>query len=209
MIEVIVVLAIVSVLAAIVVPLATVFEDRAREEATREEMQGIERALVAWYEDHGAFPDHLDSLAVRGYLDADFDTDAHTTDAWHETYDYSPAGMTADLVSAGVDRTPSTGDDLALTVTGTRHARRETRDEMETIHVALRHYESQRIPHGLSPLPDHWPDQGMTDGAFTILVDEGLLPDEARFLSDSWGTTYEYSGSPADYVTSPHLGASP
>ena len=209
MFELIVVIAIIAVLASIVVPLAGVFDDRAREDATEKEMKGIEQALVAWYEDHGSFPADLDSLESGGYLADGFEPGGHDTDAWNNAYVYTVAGMTAGLVSPGIDRVGATGDDLTLTVRASMHAREETRDEIGTIHVALRNYESRRITDGLPNLPNHWPDQGGTDGAFQELVDEGLLPDEVRFLTDSWGSSYAYGGTPSDYVSSPNLGGGP
>ncbi len=209
MIEVMVVIAIIAILASIVVPMAIVFEERARENATEKEMLGIQEALLAWYEDTGAFPAALDSLVTSGYLEGGLDTEAYTTDGWHSDYSYSASGMTASLTSLGMDRTTSTADDLVLSILGDVHAREETRDEVATIHVALRNYENQRVTNGLSSLPGHWSDQGAVDGAFQVLVDEALIPDEVRFLTDAWGSTYAFGGTPSDYVTTPNLGSGP
>ncbi len=206
MLELIVVIAVVAILASIVVPLAVVFDDRTRGEATANEMRGLETALVAWYEDHGAFPSDLDSLVTAGLLGGEFDSTGHSTDAWHNDYAYSVSGMSAGLVSAGADRTASTADDLSLVVTASVLARSRTRDEMETIHVALRNYENLRVTNGLSGLSSTWDGSGPGTGALQSLIDEGLLPSGTRFLTDDWGSTYVFTGTPADYVTTPNIG---
>jgi prepilin-type N-terminal cleavage/methylation domain-containing protein len=209
MLEMIVVVAVIAVLASIAIPLAAIFEDRAREEATEREMQSLEKALVAWYEDHDSFPADLDSLVDNGYLAAGLDSLGHSQDAWFNDYVYTPTSMTANLRSWGIDRTASTSDDLLLQVSAGASARAETRDEMETIHVALRNYESVRVVSSLPSLPNHWDVSGPTDGAFQMLISEGLIPNEVRFLTDSWGSTYAYAGTPSDAVASPGLGAGP
>ncbi len=207
MIELIVVIAIVAILASIVVPLAVVFDDRARGEATAEEMRGLETALVAWYEDFGSFPSDLDSLVTAGYLGGEFDSTGHSTDAWFNDYAYTASGMSAGLSSAGADQVSSTADDLSLAVTATVLARNRTRDEMETIHVALRNYENLRVSNGLADLSSTWDGSGT--GAMQDLITEGLLPTGAKFIADDWGSTYVYTGSPADYVVSPNVGSGP
>jgi general secretion pathway protein G len=209
MLEMIVVVAVIAILASIAVPLTTVFEDRARTGATEEEMRSLEDALVAWYEDHGSFPADLDSLTTGGYLAGDTDPLGHRKDAWYSDYAYVPAGMVAGLASPGADRASATADDITRQVTAGVVARAETRDEMETIHVALRNYETIRIPSSLPSLPNHWDVQGVTPGAFQDLVAEGLLPNDTRFLTDSWGSTYVYNGTPEDWVASTGLGAGP
>ena len=80
-----------------------------------------------------------------------------------------------------------------------------TRDDMKTIHVALRNYESQRISVGLADLPSTWYSTGGGSTALALLIGEGYLPNQLRYAVDAWGTAYVYTGSPADQVTSTHL----
>jgi general secretion pathway protein G len=205
MIEVIVVVAVIAILASIVVPMASMMEDRARLDATRQEMDNLGDALLSYYEDNGVWPDSLGQLALDGYLGGQLDTDSYATDGWFNDYDYTRAGLTATMVSAGPDITLATGDDVTRVVAAAVVARKETRDEIGTIHVALRNYETVRVPNLLPDLPSHWDVQGATPGAFQALVAEGLIPNEIRFLTDSWGSTYAFGGTPQDYVTSPNL----
>lgn len=205
MIEMIVVVAVIAILASIVVPMATMMEDRARLKATREEMDNLGGALLSYYEDNGVYPDSLGQLALDGYLGGQLDTDSYASDAWFNDYDYARAGLSATVISAGPDFVLSTGDDVTRVVAAAVVARKETRDEIGTIHVALRNYESVRVANLLPDLPSHWDVQGATPGAFQDLVAEGLIPDEVRFLADSWGSTYVYGGTPQDYVASPNL----
>jgi prepilin-type N-terminal cleavage/methylation domain-containing protein len=209
MIELIVVVSAIAILASIAIPLAITMETRTRIQASEKEMHAVERALVAYYEDHGFFPADLDSLETGGYMAGNLGTEDHTTDAWFRDYRYTPAALTASLVSDGPDFTASTADDITFSVSAGVVARTETRDEMETIHVALRNYESVRVISSLPALPSHWNTQSGLDGGFQMLVAEGMLPNEARFLTDSWGSTYAYGGTPQDYVTSTNVGVGP
>ena len=70
------------------------------------------------------------------------------------------------MISAGPDFTFSSPDDITRVVAAAVVAREETRDEIGTIHVALRNYETIRVPNLLSDLPPHWDVQGATPGAF-------------------------------------------
>jgi len=209
MIELIVVVASIAILASIALPLALNMDTRARMDATEEEMRSVERALIAYYEDHGFFAADLDSLETGGYLGGALGAADPTLDAWFRAYRYTPAALAATLVSDGPDHVAATADDISFAISAGVVARTETRDEMETIHVALRNYESIRVTSSLPSLPDHWDTAGAIDGAFQDLVAEGMLPDEPRFLADSWGSTYAYGGTPQDYVTSPNVGAGP
>ena len=205
LIEVIVAVAVVAILASIALPMATAIEDRARVDATRSELAGLSEALRSYFEDNGAFPADLADLAADGFLAGGFDDAEIERDAWRNDYDYTPAALTATLISAGVDRTLATTDDLTITVEATPYARETTRDEIRTIRTALRNYETLRIPNTLADLPAHWDSSGGTAGAFQELVNENLLPNDTRYLTDSWGSGYSYSGTPADFVTSPNL----
>ncbi|MCA9753752.1 MAG: type II secretion system protein GspG, partial [Gemmatimonadetes bacterium] len=196
---------VIAIVASIAVPLAAVMEDRARLQATREELGHLSDALLSYWEDRGAFPDSLPELETGGYVSGQTDPDGYRRDAWHRDYTYARAGLSATLASSGPDFSFGTADDVDLLVTAAAVAREETRDELATIHVALRNYETQRVPALLPDLPSHWDVQGATPGAFSELVAEGLLPNEIRFLTDAWGSTYVYGGTPADYVVSPNL----
>ena len=202
LVDLIIVVAVLAVMASVALPILTVMEDRAREQRTAQEMRVLEGALVAYYRDYGAYPSALADLDTGGYLPGDIEGQAYDLDAWQAAYDFSVSGMTATLVSAGVDRQTSSGDDLTRNVSSVHVEREETRDEMLTIHIALRNYDLLGC---LPDLPAHWDDLGGTDGAFRMLVDEGLLPDESRFLTDGWGSTYTYAGTPATCVDSPNV----
>lgn len=209
MIELIVVVSAIAILASIAIPLAITMETRSRIDASEKELQAVQTALVAYYEDHGFFPADLDSLETGGYMGGGLGTEDPTTDAWFRDYHYTPSALTASLASDGPDFTAATADDITLSVSAGVVARTDTRDEMETIHVALRNYESVRVVSSLPALPNHWDVLGATDGAFQALVNESLLPNDIRFLTDAWGSTYVYGGTPQDYVTSVNVAVGP
>ncbi len=129
LVEVIIAVAIVAIIAGAVTPMAFRELVRAREDATRLELAGVQRGLLDFYEDTGRFPTESEGLAallgdpgVSGwagpYLGGGTGTPLTeaTTDAWENAYFYdvapttTPAGA-ADVVvaSAGVDQQVTCG----------------------------------------------------------------------------------------------------
>ncbi|RMF85221.1 MAG: prepilin-type N-terminal cleavage/methylation domain-containing protein, partial [Nitrospirae bacterium] len=139
LIEIIIVLAVISILAGAMVPNVVHQVDHRREEATREEMQAIYRAIVGdprtgtggYLEDMGRLPPSLTDLVEQGsqpgyslqlagvgmgwngpYLSGGFSDESWLTDAWGHPYTYDPT--TGEVTSAGRDGATGTADDLVL-----------------------------------------------------------------------------------------------
>ncbi|OIP34065.1 MAG: hypothetical protein AUK27_08545 [Deltaproteobacteria bacterium CG2_30_66_27] len=138
LIEVIVVIAVISILAAMAVPYAVKIIDQSREEATKKEMEGLHTAIMGdpkvptagYLGDRGALPTNLSMLNTRGtqagpttgtlgvkygwygpYVNAGFDAAGYLTDGWGTNYAWnSPAS--GQIRSAGPDRAIGTADDL-------------------------------------------------------------------------------------------------
>lgn len=129
LVEIIVAVAIVAIMAGAITPLAYREITRAREEATLNELAGLQQGLLEFYEDTGRFPTEAEGLAAlltdpgaggwQGpYVGGDRgDPVAETTtDAWGGTYLYDLAPLTtpagaADVIvaSGGIDRAVTFG----------------------------------------------------------------------------------------------------
>ncbi len=138
LIEVIVVIAVVSILASMAVPYVVKILDQTREESTRKQMEEIHRAVLGdpnaptagYVGDMGALPAALDRLNTRGtqpartfgalgvkygwdgpYVKVGFSPGAYLVDGWGTNLAYNSPG-TGQIRSAGPDRTPNTADDI-------------------------------------------------------------------------------------------------
>lgn len=138
LIEVVVVIAVISILAAMAVPYAVKIIDQSREEATKKEMEAIHRAIIGdpmvptagYLGDRGALPVNLSELNTRGtqalpttgmlgvkygwygpYVNAGFDAAGYLSDGWGTNYAWNSPGA-GQIRSAGPDRAIGTADDL-------------------------------------------------------------------------------------------------
>lgn len=205
LIEVIVVIAIMAVIAGIAIPMVDMGLERERGNATLNEMDGLKDALLAYFEDHLAFPAALADLTAGGYIAARFQDSDVWTDAWGGDYVYSVSGTDATLTSYAADRT-ATAPNYVLTLSGVTFLRSHTVADMETIHRGLAGYEARRVPESLAALPTTWWDvNAPATSAMGMLIASGQLENSIRFATDAWGDGYAFAGSPADRVTSTHL----
>ncbi|MBK8229853.1 MAG: prepilin-type N-terminal cleavage/methylation domain-containing protein [Candidatus Eisenbacteria bacterium] len=205
LIEMIVVIAVMAIVASIAIPMVDMGLSRERSAATMAEMNGLRDALLAYHEDHLAFPDSLSTLVGGGYIAARFQDSDVWTDAWGGDYEYAPSGVTASLRSLAADRTDA-DPNLDLTVSGTPTLRLRTVADLETIHRALAGYESRRLAETLPPLPALWWDAANPgNSAMGLLITYGQLENSTRFATDAWGDAYAYTGTPGDRVTSSNV----
>ena len=138
LIEVIVVIAVISILAAMAVPYAVRILDQSREGTTKKQIEEIHRAIMGdpkvptagYLGDMGALPAALDRLNTQGaqagpttgtlgvkygwygpYVNAGFDAAGYLTDGWGTNYGWNnPAA--GQIRSAGPDRVLGTADDI-------------------------------------------------------------------------------------------------
>lgn len=142
LLEVIVVIAVISILAAMAAPYVAGMIDQSRRESTRKEMQALHEAIVGdpqgptagFAGDMGRLPADLSQLNTRGaqpartygtlgvkfgwdgpYMNAGFDPSAHLSDAWGTAYRYGIAPDQPGMIrSAGPDRNFGTADDIVF-----------------------------------------------------------------------------------------------
>jgi prepilin-type N-terminal cleavage/methylation domain-containing protein len=138
LIEVIIAIAILSILASMAVPYAAKLIDKSREESTRKEMEELYNTILGdpkvptggTVGDMGRLPNNLTELNVRGaqplgstgllgvkfgwfgpYVNTGFDPQGYLNDAWGTTYAYGNPGA-GQIRSAGPDRVMGNADDL-------------------------------------------------------------------------------------------------
>jgi general secretion pathway protein G len=99
LVELMVVIIILAVLTGIAIPSYLALRNRAREQATRTEMQNIATALEIYNADIGYYP------AGTADLSPDYMTNVPTNDAWGADYDYvvGESDSTYTLTSSGGD----------------------------------------------------------------------------------------------------------
>ncbi len=198
--------AVISVLAAVAVPVVDLVQSRARTEATLRELEAYREALEDYFGDHLRFPEDLAVLVDEGYITGGFRPDGATRDAWGTPYLYRRGTHEVMVYSLGPNKTVDEPN-LIMHVKGVRFLRERTRRDMETIGIALRNYERMRIADGLPDLPVPWWNRGpRRNSALGRLIEEGLLPNIERYATDAWGDAYRYTGSPADFVQSRNMG---
>ncbi|MFA5807942.1 MAG: prepilin-type N-terminal cleavage/methylation domain-containing protein, partial [bacterium] len=138
LIEVIVVIAVISILAAMAVPYAVKIIDQSREEATKKQMEEIHRAILGdpkgptagYLGDMGALPANLSMLNTQGtqagpttgtlgvkygwygpYVKIGYSDNAYRFDGWGSPLIYNSPG-TGQITSYGPNRAPGGGDDI-------------------------------------------------------------------------------------------------
>ncbi|MFT5734655.1 MAG: general secretion pathway protein G [Planctomycetota bacterium] len=220
LVELVVVMLIVSVMAGVVVPVASKVFDRGARKATSAEMQAVAEAVRLYFLDTVSLPVTASALStdpggVLGwsgpYLSGgvgngsgsatDFDLDG-----WREPYQVSAAGDVWSLTSSGPDRTRNTVDDIVIDVDITSERRSVTDERLAVINLAIRLYNEDWLspppPVSADPLSDIW------STAFAQLVSRGYLSNAVIYLTDGWGDSFVRIGSsgPVVSVTSLNTG---
>jgi len=139
LIEVMVVIAILSILAGMMIPFVYRLWESNDIETTREKMMELKRAMVGdprliqngirthygYVGDCGQLPSDIKYLIVKDlncpdwngpYLPPGFDPDKFDEDSWGKKFTYLPVGVSAELKSSGPDQQPGTKDDIQLQI---------------------------------------------------------------------------------------------
>ncbi len=195
LLEVIVVLAIMSILAGIVGTIVATSILSTETEATLDKLDTLKDALLAYYEDLDSFPTStgdastdlnclIDDNGLTGwngpYISSGFEDDDFVKDAWHNEiiYDHVQGTRTCTLTSAGPDGVEGTDDDLVITIDATstyRKKERRVKQELEVIKIAAQSYAGD---HG-----------GLYPSSIDDLFTGGYLSDES-YRKDEWQTDY-------------------
>lgn len=217
LIEMVVVLAIFTVIAGMAVPIYTLQVARDKILETRAEMQRFVPAYYTYFQDTGKLPASTDNLLTNGANAAGWNgpylapnvgrrpisQTSLSKDAWNNAYTYTLSGTSQVTIrSRGPDQIVNNSDDLTEIVDVVAQRRLLTVDELETLNTAVTAYNAKWL--ATDPL---------VPPLATILSKlnaKGFLPTPyTRYLTDAWGTALVESPSgatPVVKIVSTHLG---
>lgn len=204
LLEVIVVLAIISIFAGIVGTVIGTTVLNTEIQVSEEKMDALKEALLSFYADTDQFPaatglSRVDLVAlvncrnVKGwkgpYVSSGFEDNDFMKDAWNRDflYSHSPGTAVCTLTSSGPDGVPETGDDMRLSIDATVVYRRKVervRRELEVIKAAAQAYataEAGKYPDGIGNL---FESKYLSDESYRL--DEWLLEyqvESGQFIS--------------------------
>lgn len=194
LLELVISIAIVSILAAAVVPVATRALNYEGRKATRAELERLAQAALDYFHDTGQVPSSETRLesnpGVSGWAgpyltgavpDAATGKSQWQVDAWSRDYVFT-AGSTLTISSAGADASTGTSDDLSVVVDFTPVRRARTLEELAILNQAITLYNATWM--SSAPLPLDW------SSARALLVSHGYLPDDTAWDADAWGVPY-------------------
>jgi len=199
LLEVIVVLAIISVFAGIIGTVIGTSIISTEIEATEDRMDALVDALLSYYADTDEFPaatgngetdlaDLISDPGVNGwngpYISSGFEVNDFTKDAWQAAFRYSHTSGTpaCTITSNGPDGVQGSGDDMQVTVNATPVYRRKAervREELEIIKMAAQAYAAN--------------NGGLYPGAIDHLYMGSYLSDES-YRRDEWLNDYQVEG---------------
>ena len=214
MLEVVAVVAILTLVAGAAVPLVAKSVERAARESTRKDLEAIAGAALEHVRDTGVLPTSASELGSAStttgwsgpYLgSATIDTrsgrPSHEVDGWSRAYRFQMSARTLLVESAGPDASFGTADDLSTTIDATPILRELTLAELEVLNRTVLAYNA--LYQITAPLPSTW------SLALGRLVTTGLLPSSSVFERDAFGDEYvgvPVGASPLVMVGSRNLG---
>jgi prepilin-type N-terminal cleavage/methylation domain-containing protein len=199
LLEIVVCVAILSILAGAAVPAVAGFMNAKAKDATYAEIDVLGKACVEYFRDTNKLPTKLAQLEAAGgvanwagpYLTSagkDKTSGASSTlvDGWGQAYTLKASGTSIVVLrSAGTDKKQNTADDITLSVDVTPVRRELTLERLRTINQAVRAYNAQFLTS--APLSPTW------QSAFATLVATGYLPNDPKLSTDGWGSVYTAS----------------
>ncbi|MBU0754672.1 MAG: type II secretion system protein GspG [Planctomycetes bacterium] len=216
LLEIIIAVAIMSLMLGAAIPLVSTQMERAKQKETQIELNTLKAALLGYFYDVWAFPDDLEDLWidpgdvtewVGPYLNPPLSTNSSTLpditkDAWNQDYQLTYSGSSElKIQSRGRDGTLDTSDDLIILVDVTPLRRSDTLQELELLNLAILAYNKDYL--ATSPLPTAW------TSLYARLVSTGYLPaGSTDLMTDGWGDDYQpdpAGQSPVVRVNSPNL----
>lgn len=198
LLEIIVALAIMTIVVGAAIPVISVSIDRSKKEETRNELNALKTAVEGYFEDLWAFPPDLNNLLqnlsgasgwVGPYISPPLSKHGSTLpvvdkDAWNEDYRLTFQGISfLEIRSPGPDMSFATTDDIAVEVDVTPIRRQVTLNELAILNAAVQAY--NRLNLEIDPLQPSW----------TLILQklrtQGFLPaGDTTLENDGWGSPY-------------------
>lgn len=202
LLEIIVVVAVLSILAGVAVPVAQKAISNAARKATREELDVLSNAAIEYCRDTNFIPlditdlernpNRTDSVGwagpyVEGAIAAASGKSGYQVDGW--VRDYRVVRTTKlTITSAGDDATFGDANDIEVVVDFTNVRREKTLAKLKTINQAITLYNATYQE--TAPLNRNY------SRALNQLVARGYLPDRNSYLRDAWGA--RFTGDPVN-----------
>lgn len=202
LLEIIVVVAVLSILAGVAVPVAQKAISNAARKATREELDVLANAAIEYCRDTNNIPlgiadlernpNRTDSVGwagpyLEGAIAASPVKSGYQVDGW--VRDYRVVRNTKlTITSAGDDGTFGDANDIEVVVDFTNVRREKTLAKLKTINQAITLYNATY--QATAPLNRNY------STALNQLVARGFLPDRNSFLRDAWGVLF--TGDPVN-----------
>ena len=197
LLEIIVALAILTLVAGAAIPVISVSVDRRKKEETREELNALKTATEGYFQDLWALPADLNDLLLDPgtpgwtgpYINPPISAHGSTLpdvdkDAWNSDYRLTFTGMSAlEIRSPGPDLSLMSADDLTAHVDVTFLRRENTLEELAILNSAIQAYNRTYLD--IDPLQPNW-----------ILIlqklrTQGFLPPgDVSLENDGWGSPY-------------------
>lgn len=113
LVELLIVMTIISVLSSAAVPTYSNIQNRAKESATKVEMQNIVTAIELYGADNNTYPSSSDIEELGDELEG-YIVEMSIADAWGLNYRYNFSSERYTLASSGIDKTFDTEDDISF-----------------------------------------------------------------------------------------------
>jgi general secretion pathway protein G len=197
LLEILVVIAILSVMAGAAVPVASKILEARLRRATRAELEVLGEASLEYFRDTNhppravsdleTDPRRKDSAGWAGpYLSVTVPDPAtgrstHGVDGWSRPFAFEPA-LNLAIASRGADGLRGGEDDLAIALDFTPIRRQKTLEQLRIIDQAVFLYNGRYQT--AEPLPADYA------AALARLVQRGFLPAAAPFARDAWGVAF-------------------
>lgn len=200
LLELIVVIIIIALLTGLLTPVATTYIKQAKIKATKDGLDELGEALLAYYRDTGTFP--ADSGNVLNDLyKLEYDTISgwngpyiapqrkakdYCYDAWNNllVYDYTSGSLTCTITSYGPNKTSGGGDDIVYTVNANIVLKKKiqtTYNELQRITKALEEF----LKHGYRITGTF----NTSDSFFNYFLGDSKLK------TDEWGNYYYWDSA--------------
>lgn len=213
LLELVVVLALLTILTGVIAPSASALLGSRARRATLQELTDLGGAAVEHFEDTAVLPADVTELSTSStpgwsgpYLvgvpdDTISGGSGYRVDAWSRPYRLQASGDVLELRSSGKDAAYDTSDDLVLEVDVTPVRRRWTLERLAAVNTAIEAWNRLHLPD--EPLPADYTSIHAT------LVANGFLPPTAAYEVDGWGDPFvpDPAGrTPVTRVRSVHVG---
>jgi len=214
MIEIVAVVAILTIIAGVAIPVVSKTIERAAKKATREELEMLAAAALEHVRDTGALPATAAELGTTsstpgwsGPYIGSLETDArsgrpaHEVDGWSRPYRFRITGSVLRIDSPGPDGVIGGTDDIAVSADATPVLRELTLAKLDVLNRAVLNYNA--IYQTTDPLPGNWSQ------ALSRLVTRGFLPSAAHYQEDAYGSIFvgvPAGASPLVQVASTNVG---